>query len=91
MRTELKAVSNMFGGSYPFDYIGTPIKWHCADCSMTITLKPPRAGWDNGVFYTPEEVDDIATYLVIDSRKDHYSPYCWDSCDAMDRPHGELS
>jgi hypothetical protein len=22
--------------------------------------------------YTPEDVDDIATYLIIDSRKDHH-------------------
>ena len=99
----MPAVTSMFSSHpYWFDYVGTPITWECDDCGKTIVLKPPKAGWNYdpdyaGIdgsgwdFYSKAEVDDIATYLVIDSRKDHYSPYCWNNCEAIDLPYGELS
>ena len=74
----------MFGPqAYAFDYIGTPMTWTCEDCGYKWIDSPPKAGWvydpeypgidgSGWDWYSEVEVDDIATYMVIDSRKDHY-------------------
>lgn len=96
-------VSMMFGSEgYAFDYIGTPMTWTCGDCGYKWVDSPPKAGWvydpeyagidgSGWDWYSEVEVDDIATYMIIDSRKDHYHECFGDNCTCNNKGTGHYA